>query len=412
MTDKFNKYELISPDWLNKDFIEKILKDYEKDDRIKVLSLDITPATLNNDHYGSVMYRTKIQYNNSKNKNIPLSLVVKTMPENDSPKKDMLSDTFLFRTEIRMYSETIPKMEAILRKYGDDTILGANYYAAMKPHEIIVFEDLVVKGFSTLKNRMPNEEEVRRALMKIAKWHAVSYILAKEEPEAITNYNEGVFTIDMNKIEVFKNAGRSFIDNTLVCDDELKTYIPLFEKLDKTLLQNCVDIWHAYKRGDKALFVLNHGDFHMKNMMFKHKESGELDDLMLLDFQTCYYGPAVTDIMNSTYMLMDGDTRWNKRDEMIYYYFNIFSDSLKKFGFKGDIPRMADLQIDLIKYRAFETFMAVTYLPFIACFNDDSIELDKIMESQEYRLKMFSNPMVVAEAKRTLPTYLYKGHLE
>ncbi|XP_055856551.1 uncharacterized protein LOC129919629 [Episyrphus balteatus] len=413
MSEKYSKYELINPGWLTEEFIQKILRNSEKDETIKVLSLDIAPATLNNDHYGSVMYRTKIEYKNSKNENITLSLIVKTMPEHDSIKKDMLEGTFIFKTEIRMYSETIPKMEAILRKYGDDTVLGAKvYYASMEPHNVLIFEDLVVKGYSTLQNRTPNEEEVKRALMKIAKWHAVSHILAKEEPEMITNYNDGIFTIDMEKIEMFTTAIPNFINHTLSSDEELKKYIPLFENLKETLLPRCADIWNYYKRGQKAIYVLNHGDFHFKNMMFKHKESGELDDLMLVDFQTCYYGPSATDIMYSTYMLMDGDTRWNRRDEMIYYYFQIFIDCLKKFDYKGEIPKMVDLQIDLIKCRALETCMLVTFLPFVACFNDNSIAMDDIVESPDYRSKVFANPVVVEEVKRTLPRYLHRGNLE
>lgn len=413
MTEKYSRYELVSPSWLDKNFIEKILRDYDKDDKIEVKSLDITPATLSNDHYGSVMYRTKVKYQNSKKETIPLSLIVKTLPEDDSPKKEMLSDTFIFRTEIRMYSETLPKMEAILRKYEDDTVLGAKvYYAAMKPHEVLVFEDLVAKGYKTIQNRFPNEEEVKKALMKIAKWHAVSYILAKEDPESVTTYNDGTFTIDLSKVDMFQTAVKDFIKHVISLDDELKPYTQIFEKLDKVLLDKCVDIWNAYKRGTEALFVLNHGDFHFKNMMFKHKDNEQLDDLMLVDFQTCYYGPSATDLIYSTYMLMDDDIRSNRRDEMIYYYFTIFTESLKKFEFKGEIPKMADLQIDLIKFRAFDTFLVIAFLPLVCVFNDNSVDLENVIESTDYRTKLLSNPVLLKLVKKILPISLHKGNFD
>ena len=50
----------------------------------------------------------------------------------------------------------------------------------MEPHQIIVLEDLTKQGFTTLGGKTPNEEQIKRAMLKIAKWHAVSYKLANE----------------------------------------------------------------------------------------------------------------------------------------------------------------------------------------------------------------------------------------
>ena len=91
----------------------------------KVVKLTVAPATVTNDHYGSVMFRTTLHFMDSEENNMSMPYIVKMSPEMESVKKDILgSDSFIFKTEIRMYSETIPKMEEILRKYGDDTILG------------------------------------------------------------------------------------------------------------------------------------------------------------------------------------------------------------------------------------------------------------------------------------------------
>lgn len=45
---------------------------------------------------------------------------------------------------------------------------------------MIVFEDLVELGFETFSNRTSNMEEVRAAMLKVAKLHAVSYKMAQE----------------------------------------------------------------------------------------------------------------------------------------------------------------------------------------------------------------------------------------
>ena len=71
------------------------------------------------------MFRATVDYDTNKSKNQSKSMIVKIAPETDGHKKDLLSETFVFETEIGMYSETIPKFEEELRKVGDETALGA-----------------------------------------------------------------------------------------------------------------------------------------------------------------------------------------------------------------------------------------------------------------------------------------------
>ncbi|XP_055902753.1 uncharacterized protein LOC129938938 [Eupeodes corollae] len=413
MSSKSSKYELESPKWLNEDFFDMVLRKFLKDDTIKVKSLSIAPATIINDHYGSTMFRTTIDYSDSKNNNFTIPYIVKTATEVESVKKDILSDSFVFKTETRMYSETIPKIEMILRKYGDDTTIGPKLvYSAMTPHEVIILEDLKTQGFFALDDDYPNIEQIKRAISKIAKWHAVSYKLAHEEPESITTYNDGIASLKLEKIDFFTSGIKNFINNILSTDEELKKYIPYFEEIDKTLIETFSNIGNAYKRGDRALFVLNHGDFHFKNMMLKLKKSGELDDLLLIDYQMCSYGPAVMDLTYALYLLMDSETRWNKREEIIYEYFEEFRDTLKKIEFCGEVPKMMDLQIDFIKYQKYETMLVAIFLPVALAFHDKDLRVDDIMESSETRTKLYQHPRVMKEVKRILPMLLYKGALD
>lgn len=410
MSSQSSKYELQSPEWLNKEFFEKILRNCQQDDKIQVLELKIAPATLTNDHYGSVMFRSIVEYSDSKSKNtLKVSYIVKMAPQIESVKKDMLGDSFVFKTEIRMYTETIPKMEQVLRKYGDNTILGPKLiYSSTEPTDIIILEDLTELGFCSLDKQMPSYEQISRAMSTIAKWHAVSYKLANEQPETMTNYNDGNFNLNFEKIDFFASGIKTFIKNVLSADDELKTYIPYFEEVDKTFMKSCFEMGNAYKRGDKAIFVLNHGDFHCKNMMFKHNKAGKLEDLILVDFQMCYYGPVVLDLIYALYMLLDCETRWNKRDEVINEYFCHFQETLRKTEFKDEVPTMSELQRDFKKYQKLEIVLLAIFLPVSMAFCDDNMELDKIMESPEYRSKLYQHPRVVKEMKRALPRLLSK----
>lgn len=99
---------------------------------------------------------------------------------------------------------------------------------------------------------------------------------------------------------------------------------------------------------DDALYVLCHGDFHAKNMMFKANE-----DVMLLDYQLCYVGPIVTDVLFSIFMLMDENHRKHHKDELIYFYFSNFVEILQRIGYTGKLPKLVELHQMLLRHRHF-----------------------------------------------------------
>lgn len=78
------------------------------------------------DHYASIMFRCKVSYNCNNTKEIKeKSLILKTLPTEDGPKRDMLKESSLFETEISMYTEALPKIEKILTECGEPTKLAA-----------------------------------------------------------------------------------------------------------------------------------------------------------------------------------------------------------------------------------------------------------------------------------------------
>jgi len=120
-TSQFNADELQPPTWLNAQFIEEALSAYEKVP-LQVTDLKISPATAQGDHYASVMFRTVAEYTTAQGK-FSKPMIVKTMPEEEGHKKDILKDSHIFETEILMYSKALPEFERILQEAGDNTKL-------------------------------------------------------------------------------------------------------------------------------------------------------------------------------------------------------------------------------------------------------------------------------------------------
>uniref|UniRef100_T1H3N9 CHK kinase-like domain-containing protein n=1 Tax=Megaselia scalaris TaxID=36166 RepID=T1H3N9_MEGSC len=171
-----------------------------------------------------------------------------------------------------------------------------------------------------------------------------------------------------------------------------KEYVPIFEKLiSGNILRKSQEGFNAYlERANVNICVLNHGDAHLKNTMVKINSSGNVEDILWIDFQTCHFGPAVMDLMYFLYMsIIDHDTRINKREEIIYSYFKIFTQTLKNLGFDGEFPKLVDLYKDFLTFKDYELLLVTTFLPMLFA-KESNREADpaQVMDSTDFRRNM------------------------
>ncbi|TMW48628.1 hypothetical protein DOY81_006293 [Sarcophaga bullata] len=350
----YNEDELIAPDWINQEFLEKVLRQYEKCEDIN--SFDISPASMKGDHYASIMFRCKLNYKldssvNDKQK----SLIIKTLPDVGA-KNELLKESKVFQTEIKMYSETLPKIEKILKDCGEPTRLSAEIiYQSLEPRKLIIFEDLCESGFDTIRGRYLNEEELKLVYRKIAKLHAVSYMLGvSEDYESVTQYDAGIFCESViMSMDLIAKGIFNFIE-MLAKHKEFEVYLEKVKALQPEIKETCKALYSAYKSnaGKDHIFVLNHGDFHMRNLMFKLDGNQQAEDLIMVDYQISCFGPSNIDMVYSQYMLMSPELRL-RRNEFMQYYFTEFMRMLKKMNFERVLPRYSEFQITGLKYRHF-----------------------------------------------------------
>jgi len=177
--DMYNADELVAPTWMDREFIETVMKHTKNGDFNAVIDFNIGPATVKGDHYASVMFRAVVRYMDRSNSKQEISLIIKTMPEVEGAKMDLLNESPIFEVEIEMFRDIIPKFHELLRSIGDDTILGAKMlYYTLKPKKVIVLEDITKLNYTTVgKQRMCRLPEVKMALSSLAKWHACSLVL-------------------------------------------------------------------------------------------------------------------------------------------------------------------------------------------------------------------------------------------
>lgn len=83
------------------------------------------PATKPGDHFASVIFRIRVTYSTQMDGDTKeAALIIKCAPFVTSIKKEFLTNTDMFDTEIKMYSETLIEIEELLKLSGETFTLA------------------------------------------------------------------------------------------------------------------------------------------------------------------------------------------------------------------------------------------------------------------------------------------------
>lgn len=120
-----NQIKMADHKWLNKGFLESMVKSWRLNNSIEILKFDVSSNF--SEHFASTMFQCKIVFKSSKHSQSDpeiLDVVIKTMPVNEEMKMRVVGRGPLFETEIQMYKETIPAMHQLFEKSGIKVTLG------------------------------------------------------------------------------------------------------------------------------------------------------------------------------------------------------------------------------------------------------------------------------------------------
>lgn len=414
----FNKDEMNAPGWMDRAFFEKVLRHAQRDSTLQVQDFRIVPGTKPGDHFASVIFRAIVRHDRSADE---VSLIVKTLPTEDGLKKDILKDGYVFETETLMYNEIVPAMHRLLESVGDHTVLGARLlYHEKLPAWVMVFEDISKLGYE-MKTKQLDYEEAKVVFAKLARWHAASMFLVDTHPE-IKKLNKGVYNLFEESNE-FLQMWQSNVQTLSTIVTEMPGLEQYSERIRNIKLKIFERASAIYTYDPSSLVhVLNHGDCHFKNMMFKRTE-GKLDDIMLLDFQLSVWGTPAIDLIYAMYNTVSIPTREVHRDELINFYHEQLVECLHKFGYLRRVPTLHDLHTEILKCGHLEFLLAATFVPFMCVelseimempaegegFEVDFTNTDKMIE--EFK-KCYRTPVYVDFLYKNLPRFAHKGLID
>lgn len=144
--------------------------------------------------------------------------------------------------------------------------------------------------------------------------------------------------------------------------------------------------------------------------MFKNMDSND-PEVIIIDFQICYYGTPAHDLIDALYMMVDSVNK----EAFIQWYYEAFSSTLEKLEFSGIIPTLKNLKDELHINRFYELFLIIFTTPF-ASIDRTSVNLDAIFDfngkAPALRKALYSHPKFHLDFKKFLPEYLERGLLD
>lgn len=146
-------------------------------------------------------------------------------------------------------------------------------YSSLEP-KIIILQDISLDQFLMEKGPQ-NFDTVSKVLKKLAKFHALSYFLNDNHDETIASYREGFISETMKGSVAFINQIVGLAIAVLKgWGKDMEQIADRLTVLLTKLAPQMMTIYGPNPPG-KGYNVLNHGDFHIRNLMFKWKEDPE-----------------------------------------------------------------------------------------------------------------------------------------
>lgn len=274
--------------------------------------------------------------------------ILKTIPESGE-KRDFLNELPLFANEIKMFTQTLPALEEIYTKHGDRLVWPKLVFHIEDPI-VLVFDDLTQEDYGMLYEPL-GFDNIQMIIEKIAQYHAASMVLAKQpgQLEVLSQYRS---TLDGENVRgMFKPMvaqGKTMAaaaKNWPGCKE-------IAEKLEKNMDNIFENFMKSYALTNTWGFnVLNHGDFHIRNMMFA--TAGEtIKDVIFLDFQLPMYHSPAFDLIYMMNAIGSREVR-ERRMEVVNVYHKELVRNLSRYGFAGTLPSIIDVHVGILNLGSF-----------------------------------------------------------
>lgn len=305
----------------------------------------------------------------------------------------------IFPREIETYSRLLREVEKLLNSINDNTKLAPRcLYTAYDPKMMLIFEDLREKGYKVFPRcTLLNYDQIVPVIIKLAKLHAASAVAYEKDPSLMEYNMEGSISNNPKRQDFlvhYRNCARTL---GLVAEREWSPeWGHISEKLknlEKTIIQKGCNV---YIRDEKGFNVFNHNDLWVPNLLFKHDEKQQVEDVFLIDFQLSYFGSPGVDLNFLFYGSLEEETRCSSSRKLIKIYHEILSETLERLSYGKSIPSLQDIHIEMLKTGFNAVNAALCEVPLLMYEQSDNLEMDMLLAdtpaADAFRYSLFNNP--------------------
>ncbi|XP_052889239.1 uncharacterized protein LOC128297603 [Anopheles moucheti] len=405
----YNQDELEAPAWLNDEFFRDVMRESNNDPSIELTSACVLrPGTNKGDHYASVMFRTTVKYRSARSiEEKSINIIMKTKPEAEGMKKELLDDDGLFAIEIDMYSKTLPEMARMLKEIGEEYKFPRYIYGSLRPRVILILEDISDQGW-VMGDFISTLDEMKPIVRDIAMFHAASVMIESSDSTFADRYSYSIAEKLMAFEGMVKNGFGNLMQLTVLYPEFAHFAKPL-EKFQENIREYFVSDGNRSNQPTTYQKVLIHGDFHTKNMLHQVDTAGRHTDTILIDYQVCNWNSPAVDLYHLLDMIPTQEVKDNHRSELIYLYYQHYSDLLTRLGFLGKIPTLLDLQIELLRYSSLELFHYAIFST-VRYMDQGAIDIEAMLKG-EIDSPVAQNPEFKKLMHRELTRFLHQGIL-
>uniref|UniRef100_A0A3F2YWK5 CHK domain-containing protein n=1 Tax=Anopheles epiroticus TaxID=199890 RepID=A0A3F2YWK5_9DIPT len=248
-------------------------------------------------------------------------------------------------------------------------------------------------------------DDMKPIVKDIAMFHAASVVLESSDSTFAGRYAYSMGDKFMGFEGMIKKGFGDLMQLTQKYPEFAHFAKPL-EKFQEQLREFYVSLYDPSKTYQN---VLIHGDFHSKNMLHKLEAEGRHTDTILLDYQICCWTSPAIDLYYLLDMIPTQELKDQYRSELIYMYYQQFSDYLQRLGFLGKIPTLLDLQIELLRYAGLEMFHYAIFSSF-RYMDQSAIDIEALLKG-ELGNPVLNNPEFKEIMHRELTRFLHQGTL-
>ncbi|XP_034486543.1 uncharacterized protein LOC117791023 [Drosophila innubila] len=286
-----------------------------------------------------------------------------------------------FELEMHMYNEVLPALEELYKNVGKSINFSPHSHKPKLVHpakdsKCLYLDYLQDKGYKLANQPKGLSKSAMEAILsKLAAYHAATARYLQLNPNQLRELsNRSSRKESDHKIAELKNFLQRKFSESLRSnglqdyEDKVKCYLKNLADCEKT------DIKRSFN-------VISIGACWPNNLLGHFDAFGNVKDAIFIDFGSVSHGPAIYDLFQL--LLTAPAEKTEHFDAHLRYYQDELNANLNLLNFKGSLPTLTDLQVELLDFGHWGVEVVMEILPLVLA-DFESSDVDDIFKTRKY----------------------------